>query len=458
MRGLAIRWRLTLWYAAILAVILILFSAAVYYLMGEHLLSRMDSTLRAELNAIDEELEESSTTTRLSARLHRRFGHYEHVFFDVRYRDSNVPLFSRHLGTAPFPARQAVTENTGDVSTYQSPDGNRWRIASTVIPGPSGPMVARVAASLAGDEHERRELLGTLLLIGPLALIGAFAGGYVLARRALAPVDRMTREAQAITAHRLDRRLEVSSPHDELGRLASTLNDMIARLQNSFAHMQRFTADAAHELRTPVTIIRSEAEVALRTTRTVEEYRHSLETLLEEVSHLTHLADQLLYLCREDAGTSQMMRETVALDQLVSEVSGHMRALADEKGINLIWNKHETCRMQGDPERLRRVLFNLLSNAIKFTPAGGTVSVSLDCPNGQLELVVADTGPGIPAEQLPRVFDRFHRINAARESGGTGLGLAISRAIVESHHGSIMIDSDVGEGTRVTVTLPINGA
>jgi two-component system heavy metal sensor histidine kinase CusS len=458
MNSLPIRWRLTAWYSSILAIILLLFGGAVYYLMAYHLLERLDRELATELNGIDEELEESSTTAGLQARLHRRFGHYEHWLFDIRDVGGSDPLFTRQLSTSPFPdPKPADRSRQISYQTHKTADGDRYRIASREISGSHGPILARVAGSLSPDEHELNELLASLLVAGPLALAAAIVGGYVLARRALAPIDQMTRLARDITVGRLNRRIDILNRQDELGRLAGTLNDMIGRLETSFADMQQFTADAAHELRTPITIMRSEAEVTLRAPRTAEEYRKSLESLLEEFERLTTLADQLLYLCREDAGTDRLGRANVQLDHLAADVAEHVRALAEEKGITLDASGLRECHVEGDADALRRLLFNLLENAVKYTQKDGKVTLELNSHNGHAEIVVSDTGVGIPAEHLPHIFKRFFRADAARQGDGTGLGLAISRAIVESHSGQIEIESAVGTGTRVRITLP-NGA
>lgn len=456
MNHLAIRWRLTLWYSSILAIILILFGAGVYYLMGYHLANRLDRDLNAELGGVDEELEESSTKAGVSARLHRRFGHYEHLLFDIRYADGSEPLFTRRLGESPFPPLIPSVNSEGtDYFTYQAADGSRWRIATRRVAAPGGSLLARVAESLAPDEHELNELLATLFILGPLALAAAVAGGYVLARRALAPIDRITRLAHQISVGRLDERIDIVNRHDELGRLAATLNDMIARLEKSFTDMQQFTADAAHELRTPITVMRSEAEVTLRAPRSAEEYRKSLESLLEEFERLTNLADQLLYLCREDSRSSALVRADVQLDQIATEVAEHVRVLAQEKGVALHLGTLDKCQINGNAEGLRRLLFNLLENAVKYTPEGGQVDLDLKRYDDQIVIVVSDTGIGIPAEHLPQVFNRFYRVDAARQDGGTGLGLAISRAIAESHGGRIEIASRTGNGTCLRVTFPL---
>jgi two-component system, OmpR family, heavy metal sensor histidine kinase CusS len=282
-------------------------------------------------------------------------------------------------------------------------------------------------------------------------------GGYFLARRALAPVRRMTQTANRITADRLGERIAVDNPDDELGALAQTLNRMIERLGHSFAEMQRFTADAAHELRTPLAVIRNEAEVALRSPRTAAEYGRVLENLLEETNRLSHLADQLLFLCRQDAGLLPTVREAVAVDDLLREVVGNMQLVAGEKGVALSLAENPPCQLPGDRRQLRRVFYNLLDNAIKYTGASGRVTVSSQVADGRLCVVVADTGVGIAPEHLPRVFDRFYRVDPSRagDGDGAGLGLSICQSIVKALGGSIRLESTAGRGTKAQVELPM---
>jgi heavy metal sensor kinase len=314
----------------------------------------------------------------------------------------------------------------------------------------------QVARSLAPEENAMRELLRVLLLVGPPALAAALGGGYWLARRALAPVDRMTRDADQITATRLNVRLPLSGNDDELERLAHTLNRMIERLEHSFQEMQRFTADAAHELRTPLAVIRNTAEVALRSAREPEEYRHVLENLLEETDQLTRLAGQLLYLCREDSGLNPPANTPVRLDELVREVADQIQIVAREKGLALTVSTPASCQVPGDADRLRRALFNLIDNAVKYTDTGGTISLSVTCNDHYAQIIVADNGRGIASEHVPHIFKRFYRGSGLPKSNshGTGLGLAICKAIVESHAGRLEVHSKLGEGSQFTILLP----
>jgi two-component system, OmpR family, heavy metal sensor histidine kinase CusS len=464
MRCLSVRWTLTLWYGLVLATVLVAFGAIVYFMMRHELLSRLDVSLEQELTEIEEEVEEARDSERLQERLQRSFSRDEGFAILARRPDGRA-LFGR------FPAEPLelpvpqIPSSLHHLDYESVPLGiqslalgsqGRWRLASRLVPGPDGLLVIQAAGSLEVNDRELRELLAVLLLAGPIAVVGALAGGYLLARKALAPVDRMVTTVEQITATRLDQRLDVLNPDDELGRLAQTLNRMIARLESSFAEIRRFTADAAHELRTPLTVLRTEAEVALRLPRDPEHYRRVLEDMLEEVERLARLAEQLLFLCREDASLIARVNERLRLDELARNVVDHLAVVAQEKGQTLTLDVRDACPVRGDPEQLRRLLYNLVNNAIKFTPEGGSIAIACGRDNGHATLVVTDTGIGLPAEHLPHVFDRFYRVDPARgrEIDGTGLGLAISRSIVEAHGGQIRVTSTEGKGTSFLISFP----
>ncbi len=316
-------------------------------------------------------------------------------------------------------------------------------------------MTIQVARSLNYFNKESQELLLTFLFAGPLTLVVVVGGGYFLARRALAPVAQMAHYADEITVDRLNQRITVANPDDELGALAQTLNGMIERLDRSFADMQRFTADAAHELRTPLAIMRNEAEIALRAGRSTDEYARVLGDLLEEMNRMSQITEQLLFLSRQDAKLHVPATEEVDIHQLVAEVVSNMELVAQEKGVRLILSENPTCRVTTDPSQVRRVLYNLLDNALKYTPSEGQVTVSAKLDFNHWVATITDTGIGIPPEHLPHVFDRFYRVDASRAiDDGSGLGLAICQSIMTGLVGTITLDSGVGVGTRVVVQLP----
>jgi heavy metal sensor kinase len=303
---------------------------------------------------------------------------------------------------------------------------------------------------------ELRELRQAFFIVGPAILAIATLGGYRLARRSLDPVDQMTRAAARISASRLEDRLSTGNPNDELGRLAATLNAMIDRLEHSLTELRAFTADAAHEFRTPLTVIRNAAEVALMSARSSDYYEKCLNGILEETARLTALSNQLLVLAREDAGLDRQSDAVLNWSQLVQSIVDDLDPLFEERCLTVEPSEWPVAFVRGDAERLRRVLLNLFDNAIKYTPVGGHIAVRLELASHVTILTISDTGVGIPAEDLSRVFERFFRSDASRtrETGGSGLGLAICKAIIERHDGTIHVVSEAGTGTTVRIELP----
>ena len=467
MKRLSIRWRLTLWYGLVLAAVLSAFGVAVFLIMRHELIARTDAELAGELQEMVDDVETTADWPELARRWSRRFARHGGFEFQVS-RASGGPLVeSDRLRQVRLPV-PPISGSLHQLDFESVPLGVRsvdleplghLRVATHLVPGSGGPVAVQVATTLAPVDHELAELLTVLLVTGPLALAVALGCGYLLARTALAPVDRMAATADQITATRLDQRLEAANDDDELGRLARTLNRMIARLEGSFGEIRRFTADAAHELRTPLAVMRNAAEVALRVPRDPEHYRRVLEEMLEEITRLTRLAEQLLFLCRGDVRLVPPVRQPVHLGKVIEEIAGHMQDVAGARGLTLAAVNPDSCMIQADEDQLRRLLFNLLDNAIKYTPAGGMITVRSTCLEGQARVEVVDTGIGIPAEHLPHIFERFYQVDPARsrETDGIGLGLAICRSIVEAHGGGIEVDSNFGGGTRVTLTLPVAG-
>jgi heavy metal sensor kinase len=305
--------------------------------------------------------------------------------------------------------------------------------------------------------HELRKLLGGVAFGIPLALAAAGLGGYLLARRALAPVDAMRREAAEISAESLSERLPVENPEDELGQLARVLNQSLDRLQAAFQQLRRFTADASHELRTPLTAVRSVGEVALQDKRAPEEYREAIGSMLEEVDRLTRLVDSLLVLSRADAGQISLNRMRLPLVEVVQEAVSLVEVLAEEKGQQVRVESEPAIAVSADRLILRQALINLLDNAIKYSPAEARVNIRLGKRNPrEIVVEVVDQGPGIPSEHRQRVFERFYRVDPARsrEQGGAGLGLAIADWAVKAHGGSLELESEEGRGSTFRIVLP----
>ncbi len=457
MSRLSIRWRLTLWYGAVLTGVLAVFGTSVFLLLKRELQNRTSRALLIQMSVIEDELIQVQDRTQMEERLERLFVRHPDVDIQVSRADDTLKIRSDriHDRGLPIPGR-APTADRDVLENFSVPGDGRFRMLSRLTTGAGLPLQVQVATSLDENERQLGELLVIVLLAGSLAVGCTLGGGYLLARQALAPVDRMAASADEITASQLDRRLHAPNPNDELGRLARTLNGMIGRLERSFEEVRRFTADAAHELRTPLAILRNEAEVALRVPRDSEQYRDCLEDMLEEIEHLSRLSEELLLLFREDAGLGAHAKEVVRLDQLVCEIADHLRVLAAEAEQELTVEASLPCQVLGNGAQLRRLVFSLADNAIKFTPPGGRILLRVECQKGQARIIVVDTGIGIAPEHLPRIFDRFYRVDSARSrrTGGNGLGLSICRSIAESHDGSVEVESAPGKGTKVTVTMP----
>ena len=420
MRRLSIRWRLTLWYGTVLSVILAGFSGAVYLLMERHLLTLTDAAISEELAELaDESRREQSLIPSLPGVLRTRFPGHEGYELQVRTVGgeplSEAWVSSRRAARALLYVAMVSICRFMRASRLIAAGPSAWRVVKS--PGRRGRFLIQAAVTLVPNARALRELVTVFLTLGPMALAFAVGGGYWLARKALSPVDRMAATAAEITATRLDRRLAEPETLDELGHLARTFNTMISRLQRSFDEVRRFTADAAHELRTPLAVMRTEAEVALRSPRSPDRDARVLENLLEEIERLSRLVSQLLFLCREDTGIGTNNFQAVRLDALVRDVVEHIEVTAKEKGLNVQAGLGDACDIEGDPDRLRQLFFNLLDNAIKYTSPGGSVTVEAGPLNGHARVIVTDTGIGIPGEHLPHVFERFYRVDSSRRPG-----------------------------------------
>jgi len=321
-----------------------------------------------------------------------------------------------------------------------------------------------VGQSLRDVQRAQKQLILLLAISNPVALLLASLGGLWLTSKTLSPVDRLTRAAERIGRGNLNERVEEYRSRDEIGRLASTFNQMIGRLEQAFERERRFTADASHELKTPLAVLRGDIEVTLRRPREPEEYERVLRSSLEEIARLTKLTDDLLTLARSDANEAVLELEPVPLGQLATAACEYIAPLAESAGVSLTFDvPSQPVTAYGDQKRLTQLLVNLLDNAIKYTSSGGSVrlkleiDVSEETKRSEAVIVVSDTGRGIPESALPNIFDRFYRQTDPRDSRvtGFGLGLAISKWIVDAHGGSIEVDSREGQGTRFTVRLPL---
>jgi heavy metal sensor kinase len=321
------------------------------------------------------------------------------------------------------------------------------RLAASQVVG-----AIQVAQNLSSVRQTLNQLLTTLLIGGPLLVVLAGAGGYFLAARALAPIDKITRTARQISAEDLSARLNLPNTDDEAGRLAATFDSMLARLDDAFQRERRFTADAAHELRTPLAAMQTILSSTLARQRTPAEYEQVLADLGEETERLHTLVEGLLHLTHSDAA-HPMVKDTVNLSNLLGDVTDSLRLLAEDKGLELRANISKKLTVTGDSDALIRLFVNLLDNAIKYTEQGQITVVANPRPNGSVEVAITDTGVGIAAAHLSHIFERFYRVDKSRTTSGAGLGLAIALSVAQTHGGTIRVESNMGKGTVFSVQL-----
>ena len=319
---------------------------------------------------------------------------------------------------------------------------------------PRGDVIV-VGRPIATELAELKKLSLILLGTGTGILALGLVGGWFVATRAMRPIDSISSTALKISSGDLSQRIPQEETESELGRLVSVLNSTFTRLESSFAEQVRFTTDVSHELRTPVAVIVSQTQMALARDRSAPEYRETLEACQRAAQRMRGLIESLLQLARLDSGQEQFKREPFDLAHVARETIQLLETFARERGLQLVSNLGQA-QTRGDAERISQVVLNLITNAIHYTPSGGSITVSTESENQFAILRVADTGIGIPAEDLPHLFDRFYRVDKSRsrDKGGSGLGLAISRAIVSAHSGSLEATSAPGQGATFTIRLP----
>jgi heavy metal sensor kinase len=450
-----IRIRLTAWYALVLAVILVALGTFVVLQLRADLTDALDRDVRADAVQIARgyQFEGPEDFVDLSGTLLDGANAASQVL-DPRGRilfSYGEPIASP---IAPAEARADVLRGRDRLLTVRL-DGQRHRVlVSRVTRGGRVRLVA-VGESLHKVDDSVKRVLILLLLAGPAALIATALGGWWLARKALLPVERMTRQADAIGIDRLDERVSAPATRDEIRHLALTLNAMLDRLERGVVEKHRIVADTAHELRTPLAAMRTELEVTLADDGLDPAARAVLESALEEVDGMARTVENLLTLARVDEGRLELLIRRVDLLEASEAAAERLRPLAAAKEV-WIEVEGEPCEARADSQRLDQALRNFIENAVKYAPARSGVRVTTWCREDEVGVTVADDGPGIPEEHRARVFDRFYRVDAARgrNGGGSGLGLAICREIAIAHGGRVWLETEQGKGSAFTLALP----
>jgi len=454
----SIRTRLTLWYAGVLVVSLMAFALITYYAAANIFYQRQDEVLRSTAETVAsaymEELDEEQSVAKANQVVLAELV-FPNRYVEVTDASGQVIAWSANLNGRVLPI-PATTLSDARKQSISFAVVNDLRLAVVPLARNRDVGYAAVAEPLsvvdAGLSRLRRDFIAGV----PLVLLLASIGGYFLARKTLSPIALMNQQTQRITAENLSARLDVMNEADELGGLATTINHLLARLDHSFKEQQRFVADASHELRTPLAVLRGETEVALSQTRSVAEYKASLNLIKDEAERLSRIVEDLFILARQPLDQPRVVKAPVSLKQLVGECARAAQVLAAQKELKVTVNAPIDLTVDGDEELLQRMILNLLDNAVKYTPAQGEIGIELASNNGDARILVRDSGIGIPQEDQPHVFDRFYRVDKARSRvmGGAGLGLSIAYWIATAHGGRIIVESQAGRGSKFTVQLP----
>jgi heavy metal sensor kinase len=459
--ALSVRTRLTLWYSGALLAVVVTVGALSYSWLRAGLLQDLDASLLTVGHVV-----------RDTDAVARATGDHESVLRDLLGPELADKLFQlldpegrpRAAPSARRPyalplsaaARERAARGETTLETVSLAAGEPVRVLTLpIVREGRVAEIVQVGMPLGRTRATLDRYLHTLLVLVPLGVGLAALGGGVIAGVALRPLDRMTRTARRIGAEDLTRRIDRTGSGDELDRLAETLNEMLARLDQAFAQTRRFAADAAHELRTPLSALRGSIEVALRGDRTPDEYRRVLASDLEEVERLIRLSEDLLLLSRALAGP-EPARAGVDLEPLLLEVFDLGARLGQAAGVAVRIEAAAPSTVRGDAAALRRAIGNLVENAVKYTPRGGKVELSLTAEDGAAVVTVTDSGIGVEPADAERIFEPFVRLDAARsrDTGGAGLGLAIARSVVMAHGGTLTVESRAGSGSRFTIRLP----
>lgn len=459
MKRLSIGLRLTLWYLAIFLLAEFVFGASMWFILRKNLYDIADATLEGQAADLQRFLEarKDKSAPELQAEISEDYKiERSEDYVQISDAGGNSIYRSRFLEEHPLPQ---LSLDQLEKPRYENPKlgHQRFRLLSEKMDVGRRVYIVRIGHPMHEEMETLDDFRAYLLSFAPLLLLGSSGVGYWLSRRALAPVDALTRTARTISGHNLSRRLDQLHTGDELQRLSDTLNEMLGRIESAFLRITEFTADASHELRTPIALIHTEAELALRRSRDEAEYREALRHILVEAERTSKLIEELLALARADSGVEALdihpidlftaLRDAVAKWKPVAA----LRELQFEERLDV-----QRLPVMGDENALRRLVDILLDNALKYTPSPGKVTLSAEEKNGRVVVSVEDTGVGIAPDDQGRIFERFYRVDKARsrELGGAGLGLAIAQWIVQTHRGSITVKSALGKGSVFQVEIP----
>ena len=435
-----------------MSILLLVFGLSSYYALRYSLYENTDNVLVSRMNEIQINLQSSENIEQIN----QLKSMPNEMIFIYSY-DGNLIRFYGFFVDIPNFSQIKDRVSKGESFFVSATTDYNWNarfyVSSTTVN--ETPFIIIIGRFIDEILTVLSRLKKILIFTGIFVLLLAGIGGFILADRSFKPVSKIIDTAQRIEETNLNERIEVQS-EDELGRLASTLNQMISRLERAFEQQKQFTADVSHDLRTPLSIIQAETSLTLKRDRTTEEYKKSLQLIQDEVLYMSSIIDKLLFLARSDSKSQYYNFTSLDLKDLLEELIQKMKPLFQQKHLELDYELQENLCIRGDKEKLKEAILNILDNALKYTKSG-KVSVSLYSKNKKAVVSISDTGPGIPENDLPLIFDRFYRVDKARSNSeqSTGLGLAIVKEIIEVHNGQIEVRSKEGEGTTFYIILPI---
>ena len=485
----SIRFKITIVYMAILAVTLSMFSAILYHQVSKSLYDNIDTLLSSRAEGIVSAISTYWATEKLGA---MRYGASaqapsgdEHVDFatiaqrwvearskdpkllniivqifdakgDIVASSKNTQGITNVSEQALFAALQGRSTFDTLTSSYPTKKMQMFRLFITpAIQNDRVEYIVEIASPLDSITDALNSLKVTLFILFPITVLITGIMGAFLAKLTLRPVDSMIRTIHDITAENMKMKLSIPNTKDEIQKLAETFNDMLARLDHAFTSQRYLFEDLSHELKTPLTILKGEFEVVLKKMRSSEDYETILKSSLEEVDKMTRLVENLLMLASLESKRIMPEKKPLDITLLVKSVVDNIKRLAERKRLDIDFAGKEGIPVIGDEKEFKQLFLNIIDNAVKYTPEGGNINIRIAEDAHDAAIMIKDTGIGIPAGDIPHIFDRFYRVQNARSARGFGLGLSIARAIVDAHNGSIKVDSVLGEGTTFIITLPL---
>ncbi|HOP24976.1 MAG TPA: ATP-binding protein [Defluviitoga sp.] len=435
-----------------MSILLLVFGLSSYYALSYNLYENTDNLLVSRMNEVQISLHSSKSIEQIN----QLKSMPNEMIFIYNYEGKLVRFYGFYVEIPNFPQiKERVSK--GESFFLSTTTDYNWnaRFYVSAINIDENPLIIVVGRFIDEINTVLSRLKKILIFIGIFVIVLAGIGGFILANKSFKPVSKIIDTAQRIEENNLNERIEVQS-EDELGRLASTLNQMISRLERAFEQQKQFTADVSHDLRTPLSIIQAETSLTLKRDRTTEEYKNSLQLIQDEVLYMSSIIDKLLFLARSDSKSQYYNFTTIDLKDLLEELIQKLKPLFHAKKLELHYELQEDLTVRGDKEKLKEAFLNILDNALKYTKIG-KVTILLQKSDDKAVVSILDTGPGIPEKDLSFIFDRFYRVDKARSNSeqSTGLGLAIVKEIIEVHNGQIEVTSKEGEGTTFYIILPL---